>query len=245
MPLPGSNVMPTQESGRKPARPLPFQPNVNLVDLSAGTNGALEAYSSSATSHPSSRRPALRGVQQPRGGAVARGLPGRPSPNQYTNRRGRSERRGGRRRGGSGDTAYDITVVGPNRFLRRYVGNTKAAGADARVKATYYDADQHGHGCNDRNDPPKLKLLLSNDARKSVTFTITFNNYSSRSHQTVRVDAHDREEWQLDACGDSDGLVRPDRHRQQRLQLVAAAHGSLGDRSSEHQRLIALRRRST
>jgi phospholipase C len=38
-----------------------------------------------------------------------------------------------------------------------------------------------------------------------VTFTITFNNYSARSHQAVRVNAHDRETWILDACGDADG----------------------------------------
>jgi phospholipase C len=37
------DVMPTQESGRKPARPLPFQPNVNLVDFGTDANGALVA----------------------------------------------------------------------------------------------------------------------------------------------------------------------------------------------------------
>src|SRR6478752_3290454 len=101
-----------------------------------------------------------------------------------------------------GDTAYDITVVGPNRFLRRYVGNANSAGADARVVATYYDADPHGHDCKGQ---PKLKLSLHNDAKKSVTFTITFNNYSSKARESVRVSAHDRETWELDACGHADG----------------------------------------
>jgi phospholipase C len=101
-----------------------------------------------------------------------------------------------------GDTAYDITVVGPNRFLRRYVGDAVGAGADVWVEATYYDVDQHGHECN---APPKLKLLLKNDAKRSVTFTITFNSYSARTRQTVRVNAHDREAWVFDACGNSDG----------------------------------------
>ncbi len=81
----------------------------------------------------------------------------------------------------------------------------RGAGADARVKATYYDEDQHGHGCNDRNAQPKLKLSLYNDAKRSVTFTITFNNYSARARQTVRVNGRDREAWVLDACGDADG----------------------------------------
>ena len=46
---------------------------------------------------------------------------------------------------------------------------------------------------------------MSNDAKKSVTFTITFNNYSARAHETVKVHARDRETWVLDACGSSDG----------------------------------------
>jgi phospholipase C len=53
------------------------------------------------------------------------------------------------------DTAYDITVVGPNRFLRRYIGDIDSAGANARFEATYYDAARH---CNVSNGQPKLKL---------------------------------------------------------------------------------------
>jgi len=101
-----------------------------------------------------------------------------------------------------GDTAYDLTVVGPNRFLRRYVGDTEGAGADVWVEASYYDEERHGHECNDE---PKLKLMFRNNGTKSVAFTIAFNNYSSRARQTVRVNAHDRETWVLDACGGADG----------------------------------------
>jgi phospholipase C len=107
--------------------------------------------------------------------------------------------------GSPGDTSYDITVIGPNRFLRRYIGDTEAAGADVWVEATYYDRDQHGHDCDARDAQPKLKLLLRNDGKKAVTFTITFNNYCSRSHESVKVKAHGREEWTLDACRDADG----------------------------------------
>jgi len=38
----------------------------------------------------------------------------------------------------AGDTAYDITVVGPNRFLRHFTGDVGAAGTSAQVAAEYY-----------------------------------------------------------------------------------------------------------
>ena len=201
-PLPGNNVMPTQEPGRKPARPLPYQPNANLVDLSPDANGALVAWLELSNVAPF--------VAKASHFAVYNNLAGVPSlaaypgafPGQYTIGAGDVSVGTAAVGASPGDTAYDITVVGPNRFLRRYVGDTQGAGADARVKATYYEPDRHRHGGSDQ---PKLKLLLCNDARKKVTFTITYNNYSSRSPQTVRINGRDSEECLLDACGDSDG----------------------------------------
>ena len=38
---------------------------------------------------------------------------------------------------GHGDGRYDLTVVGPNRFLRRFTGDVAAPGASARVEAAY------------------------------------------------------------------------------------------------------------
>ncbi len=90
----------------------------------------------------------------------------------------------------------------PNRFLRRYIGNVASAGADAMVEAIYYDAVQHGHVPNGQ---PTLKLWLHNAAGERVTFTITFNNYSSRGPQRVTVSARGKEAWVLDSCGESDG----------------------------------------
>ena len=81
-----------------------------------------------------------------------------------------------------GDTKYDITVIGPNRFLRRYIGDAQGAGAELWLEASYYG--QHGRDCNEQ---PKLKLLLRNDSRRTLTFTITFNNYSTRPHEAIRV----------------------------------------------------------
>jgi phospholipase C len=111
-------------------------------------------------------------------------------------------------------------VVGPNRFLRRYIGDVASAGADASVEAIYYDAVQHGHVPSGQ---PKLKLWLHNAASERVTFTITFNNYSSRGPQHVTVAARGKEAWVLDSCGDAEGwydvtvTVRSDPGWSQRL----------------------------
>ncbi|MEI9940328.1 MAG: phospholipase domain-containing protein [Pseudomonadota bacterium] len=210
-PLPGSNVMPKQEPGRKPARPLPYQPNVNLVDISLETNGRLVAYLELGNVAPFAKKASHFSVYNNLAGVPSLAAYPAAFPGQYTVGAGEVNIGTGVVGASPGDTAYDITVVGPNRFLRRYVGDTEGAGADARVKVSYYDEDQHGHEYddhndhNDCNDEPKLKLSLFNDGKRNVTFTITFNNYSSRSHQTVKVNGHDRETWVLDACGDTDG----------------------------------------
>jgi len=202
-PLPGNNAMPTQEPGRKPARPLPVQPNVNLVDLSTDANGAPALFLEFSN--------VASFVTKASHFAVYNNLAGVPSlsaypaafPGQYTVGVGETLVGTGPVGATHGDTAYDVTVVGPNRFLRRYIGSTETAGADAWVEASYYDSDKHGHVSNGQ---PKLKLWLSNDGDKSVTFTITYNNYAAHSrHETVKVHGNGKETWVLDACGDSDG----------------------------------------
>jgi phospholipase C len=204
-PLPGNNLMPTQELGRKPARPLPVQPNVNLVDLSIDASGRLVAYLELSNVAPFATKASHFAVYNNLAGVPSLSAYPGAFPGQYTVGAGDVSVGTGAVGATPADTAYDITVVGPNRFLRRYIGDTEAAGAEAWVEASYYDEDKHGRGCDDRNAQPKLKLLLRNDAGRSVTFTITFNNYSSRVHETVRVKGHGREEWVLDACGNADG----------------------------------------
>jgi len=203
-PLPGNNAMPTQEPGRKPARALPFQPNANLLDLSV-ENSALVAYLELSNVAPFATKASHFSVYNNLAGVPSLSAYPAAFPNQYTVGVGEVLVGTGAVGASANDTAYDITVVGPNRFLRRYIGNTKTAGAETRVHASYYDSAQHGHGCNDRDEQPKLKLSLHNDSRKNVSFTITFNNYSSRSKQTIRVSGHDKEVWELDACGSADG----------------------------------------
>jgi len=91
-------------------------------------------------------------------------------------------------------------VVGPNRFLRRYTGNTATPGAEAWVEAVV----AHPRGRRMAGEP-RLELCLTNGAKKDVTFTLTFNRYTTRSPQSVTVRAHGRDSWVLEACGESEG----------------------------------------
>ncbi len=82
----------------------------------------------------------------------------------------------------AGDSRYDITVVGPNRFLRRFTGDTAAAGARLSARIDYFE------GGFDRD--PRLLLALVNEGSAAVTFTVTVNAYSHDKPRTYRVPAH-------------------------------------------------------
>src|SRR5262249_36618609 len=81
----------------------------------------------------------------------------------------------------AGDTSYDITVTGPNRFLRRFTGDTAEAGAKLSVRPE--DSPQ-GFGA-----APRLVLTLANDGAAAVTFTITTNAYGHDKPRTYHVPA--------------------------------------------------------
>jgi phospholipase C len=192
-PVPGNNAMPTQESGTKKARPLPFQPNANLIGFGADGKARLEFGNVGPFVTKASHF------------AVYNNLAGVPSlatypvgfPGQYTAPANKVLSGTGEVGASAGDTAYDITVVGPNRFLRRYTGNNAGAGAALSILAVYYE---DGHFVQ-----PKLKLWLINGSALPVTFTIVANNYLSMPPQQVTVPARRKQSWELDAVGLSNG----------------------------------------
>jgi phospholipase C len=130
--------MPAQERGAKPARPLPYQPNANLTGFTA-SGSTVTADLALSNSGPHVRKASHFSVydntlvSSPSMADFPRGFPG-----QYTVP-------ASRHRGDAtpaigpveADGGYDITVVGPNRFLRRFTGNVAAPGAGARVTADY------------------------------------------------------------------------------------------------------------
>ncbi|MFG1865254.1 phosphocholine-specific phospholipase C [Microbispora bryophytorum] len=191
-PLPGDNTMPTQEEGTKRARPLPYQPNANLT----GFTGAV-ANLTFSNEAPFVTKASHFSVYNNRAGLPTLAQYPAAFPGQYTVAAKSTMSGTGAVGSSADDTAYDITVTGPNRFLRRFVGDVTTSGKDLVVEADYYD------GKSTKN--PKLKLWLHNNGDTRVTFTITHNNYISGKPQTVKVNAHGKEAWTVNPVKESDG----------------------------------------
>jgi phospholipase C len=182
-PVPADNMMPAQEPGTKPARPLPYQPSANLDGFTFGSNGSVLANLSFSNNGPHVSKASHFSVYNNRapGGTLADYPAG--SPGQYTV--APSPRMRKKTVPGSveiGDGPYDLTVVGPNRFLRHFTGDVTAAGVTAQVTASYYQ------GGFDRE--PVLTLTLTNAGQQAVTFTVTPNHYSKEPARTYHVPAH-------------------------------------------------------
>lgn len=182
-----SNAMPKQEVGHKPARPLPYQPNANLDSFAFGHRGEIQAKLSLSNNGPHVCKASHFAVYH--NISPDQSLADYPAkfPGQYTVKASTSSRTEPVKASveigaGVGGGKYDLTIVGPNRFMRRFAGDTNAAGRAAQVQAVYHDG---GFGPR-----PKLLLRLINTGPKSVTFTVTAQNYSHDRPQTYHVPPH-------------------------------------------------------
>jgi phospholipase C len=185
-PLPGDNTMPTQETGTKRARPLPYQPNANLAGFTSGPSGVVANLTFSNVA-PFVTKASHFAVYNNLAGFSSLAQYPKAFPGQYTVAARATASGTGAVGASADDTAYDLTVTGPNRFLRRFIGDLATAGKDLVVEATYYDGKSTAE--------PKLKLWLYNHGGSPVTFTITHNNYISGTPQTVKVTAQSKEAW--------------------------------------------------
>jgi len=80
-----------------------------------------------------------------------------------------------------GNGQYDLTVMGPNRFLRRFVGNATSTGATAEASTYYAPAPNTGR--------PAVWFKMTNTGSTAVTFTITSTNYRTDGTWTYQVAA--------------------------------------------------------
>ncbi|HEX4254227.1 MAG TPA: phospholipase C, phosphocholine-specific, partial [Streptosporangiaceae bacterium] len=186
VPRPDDNVLPSQEPGTKPARPLPVQPNANLTGFSTAAGVALAKLALS-NNGPHTRKASHFAVYNNRAGVPSLADYPAKFPGQYTVEPSRSVWNRSTAATApvgatAGDSRYDITVVGPNRFLRRFTGDTAAAGARLSARIDYFE------GSFDRD--PRLLLALVNEGSAAVTFTVTANAYRHDRPRTYRVPAH-------------------------------------------------------
>ncbi|WP_030275789.1 phosphocholine-specific phospholipase C [Streptomyces sp. NRRL B-24484] len=170
-PAPVDNKLPQQEPGTRPARALPYQPNANLDHLEFGSGGVMKVWIAMAN-------PGAAGAAHFAAYANAYRSGG---PWQYTVDGGGSTSDFFNCGTGFGGGPYDLGVVGPNRFLRRFKGDATKPGKLVSVTASYANAPTTG----------KLALwfAFANTGTAAVTFTVTSTNYRTDGPWTYTVPA--------------------------------------------------------
>lgn len=192
--------MPAQEPGAKRTRALPYQPNANLDGFAVAADGSVSAALSLSNNGPHARKVSHFSVYD--NTAPAETLLAHPAnaPAHYTVAPSATDCDKSLAAAiplstGSSDGQYDLTVVGPNRFLRHFTGDLAAAGKTTQVRAAYYE--------DDFGDRPLLVLRLINDGPHAVTFTVTPNHYASTPAKTYHVAPHNHATYLADPIGAS------------------------------------------
>lgn len=173
-----SNSLPAQEAGTRPARALPYQPDANISSIQYGTNGQILIWIEMLNVGAVATKSVAMSIYA---NAHRSGGPWQYTVSPYSNGSNGSVSDFFNVGSGFGSGSYDLTVIGPNRFLRRFAGNLNNAGKACSVTSSYI------------NDPVSGQLAiyfaLVNGSSESVTFTITANNYTTQGPWTYPVAA--------------------------------------------------------
>ncbi|GAA2807922.1 phospholipase C, phosphocholine-specific [Kitasatospora paracochleata] len=162
-PAPTTNALPAQEPGTRPARALPYQPNGSVDRLEFDADGKILLWLAMANQGGPATRAAHFAVYA---NAWRSG-----GPWQYTVEPGGTAGDFFNIGTGFGDGKYDLTMVGPNRFLRRFTGDATAAGKQLEAVSSYAPAPDTG----------KLAVwfTFTNTSAAAATFTVKATNYRS------------------------------------------------------------------
>lgn len=161
-PSPTSNSQPVQESGTRRARALPYQP-AGFLDGHEISGSTMRVY----VKMLNEGGPATRAAHY----AIYANAHRTDGPWQYTVDANSTERDFFNCGSGYGDGKYDLTLIGPNRFLRRFQGDLTKAGRAVAVTTSY--RVESGTG--------KLALWfkMTNNSQQQVTFTVKSTRYRS------------------------------------------------------------------
>jgi len=172
-PAPVDNKLPLQESGTRPVRALPYQPNANLDHLEFGSGGVMKVWLKMANEGSAA-------VNSAHFAAYANAYRS-GGPWQYTVDPGGNQSDFFNCGTNYGNGLYDLSVTGPNRFLRRFKGDATKPGKLVSVTASY--AVEPGTG------KPAIWFKLVNTGAAPVTFTIAPNAYRTDGPWTYTVPA--------------------------------------------------------
>ena len=172
-PAPGTNALPAQEAGTRPARALPYQPDGSVDHIEFDTGGKTLVWirmTNQGAQATSAAHFSIYANADRTGG-----------PWQYTVDPGGSATDFFNVGTGYGNGKYDLTLVGPNRFLRRFAGDTTAAGHSAEVTSSYAPAPDTGKQA--------VWFAMANTGTAAATFTITSTQYRGDGPWTYQVPA--------------------------------------------------------
>ncbi|MFE1775469.1 phosphocholine-specific phospholipase C [Streptomyces sp. NPDC059008] len=188
-PTPTTNALPVQEPGTRPARALPYQPDGYLDRLEVGASGQILAWIKMANEGAAAKNAVHFSVHP---NAYRSRVPW-----QYTVDAGGTTTDYFNIGAGYGDGKYDLSLLGPNRFLRRFAGNATTAGRTAEVHSRYAAAPDTGK--------PAIWFRMTNSAAQPVTFTVTSHHYRSDGPWTYQVAGGAEAEDYFNAVSRADG----------------------------------------
>ncbi|GLQ87350.1 phosphocholine-specific phospholipase C [Dyella flagellata] len=172
------NSLPAQEPGTRTARALPYQPDANISSVQYGANGQILIWIQMLNVGPTATRAVPLAIYA---NAHRSGGPWQYTIDAYGNGSNGSVRDFFNVGSGYGSGSYNLSVIGPNRFLRRFAGNLNNAGQNCSVTSSYAIDPVSGQLA--------IYFALSNAGSASVTFTIAANNYTSEGPWTYDVAA--------------------------------------------------------
>ncbi|WP_042382696.1 phosphocholine-specific phospholipase C [Streptacidiphilus melanogenes] len=177
-PSPTTNALPAQEAGTRPARALPYQPNAWVDHLEFDSGGKTLVWIRMANQGAQATSYAHYSIYA---NAYRSGGPWQYTVAPYSNGTDGTTMDYFNVGTSYGNGKYDLTCVGPNRFLRRFTGNTTAAGKTCEATTSYAAAPDTGKEA--------LWVHMTNTGTSTVTFTITSTNYRTDGPWTYQVAA--------------------------------------------------------
>ncbi|KQM59632.1 phosphocholine-specific phospholipase C [Agreia sp. Leaf210] len=188
----GAQAMPVQDAGTAQHRPLPYRQHANVeVDRAAAT----VTLTMQNTGHQGFSHQVFANAQ----------LPFESTP--FTLATGSSATYVWNAAATGG--AYDFSVYGPDRFLRRFAGTVRAAGASGSAGAAGAVPVVAGNPV--RGERRSLRLELGNEGAAPVTYSLAANDFVEETQSvTVAAGQTERFAWPLDAAGYYDVIITAD-----------------------------------
>ncbi|MFD7896475.1 phosphocholine-specific phospholipase C [Streptomyces sp. NPDC059743] len=168
---PDRAVLPKQEKGSRPTRPLPYAPFVDGASVTSTGRFTL-TFSGGASAGASFTVTSANRTDGP-----------------WTYTTGAGQRLSDTWNTAYSNGAYDLSVFGPNGFLRAFQGSGTTAGPEVTARHEAHEAHEaHGHGSSGKGSgAARVVLTLTNASRTDRRLTIT-NAYGGKS-VTVKVPA--------------------------------------------------------